>query len=727
MLETVSLEPPGGAAELFVENVQYNARSQKTLIKYANGTEIQFIYDPLTHRLTRQLTLRTGTAVQDLRYDYDAIGNLTNCRDEAQSAVTYRGQVVEPESRYRYDAFYRLIEATGREHESMTACHAQRSGDSGTEFLPFPQPGSNTQALASYTQTFQYDPGGNLHTVDHRNPFRHFVRQQAFDAASNRIVSSDAGCPNEDQSFGHDANGNLLSLSHLPALNWDHLNQLTSVQLNQGANPDRAYYQYASDGQRMRKTVVTNNGNDVSERIYFGPYEVFVRRVAGNLRVLKDTTHIDALGRVARIDRDRNTLNPDQVDSRTVRYVYTNFLGSNTLEMSASGQKLSVEEYYPFGGTAFQSGSSQAETGLRRYRYAGRERDQETGLYYFGARYYAPWLCRWISADNVKRTDDINGYRFVKSSPLGRIDSNGYDSEEAEKPETDEWAQLSDPEYYKASAKVGVLIGARQTAATLNPFNTGQAVQEDQARATQLIIEGRYDDAVNVATGVEEYIDLAERAESKSEAAALIAGEKIGTNDMVEAATGEDRNAESLSGWQRAGKWLSGGGKMVNTAFELLTGARAVRGGFKGAGTSSLELLVKQIRSAQASLTALRVRRIGAFKRFAAKNGFGPVRDRYKIELKAVEAEAKAIANGTFTKIKGLKELPEAQRKLLSEDHLNSAKRELDDILEEAEKSQRKLLTDRKSSQVEVVPQSEQAIHGATAQAVRGTNRPKRK
>src|SRR5258708_8209071 len=64
----------------------------------------------------------------------------------------------------------------------------------------------------------------------------------------------------------------------------------------------------------------------------------------------------------------------------------------------------------------------------KRYRYTGKERDEESGLYYFGARYYVAWLGRWASCDPLGIADDINTYRYVRSSPLSRIDITGNES-----------------------------------------------------------------------------------------------------------------------------------------------------------------------------------------------------------------------------------------------------------------------------------------------------------
>ena len=84
-----------------------------------------------------------------------------------------------------------------------------------------------------------------------------------------------------------------------------------------------------------------------------------------------------------------------------MRYQYTNHLGTATLELTDKADVISYEEYYPYSSTSFQSGRTGAEVGLKRYRYIGKERDEETGFYYMGARYYASWICRWIAVDPI--------------------------------------------------------------------------------------------------------------------------------------------------------------------------------------------------------------------------------------------------------------------------------------------------------------------------------------
>ena len=108
-----------------------------------------------------------------------------------------------------------------------------------------------------------------------------------------------------------------------------------------------------------------------------------------------------------------------------VRYQLENHLGSAALELDGSGLVISYEEYHPYGTSAYHAVASAVQVSAKRYRYTGKERDEETGLYYHGARYYAPWLGRWTSADPAGMVDGVNRYAYVHANPLGAIDPTG--------------------------------------------------------------------------------------------------------------------------------------------------------------------------------------------------------------------------------------------------------------------------------------------------------------
>ncbi|CDH21973.1 C component of insecticidal toxin complex (Tc) (fragment) [Xenorhabdus bovienii str. kraussei Quebec] len=85
---------------------------------------------------------------------------------------------------------------------------------------------------------------------------------------------------------------------------------------------------------------------------------------------------------------------------------------------------ISQEEYYLFGGTSIWAARNQTEANYKTIRYSGKERD-ETGLYYYGYRYYQPWAGRWLSADPAGTVDGLNLYRMVKNNPVTLTDNDG--------------------------------------------------------------------------------------------------------------------------------------------------------------------------------------------------------------------------------------------------------------------------------------------------------------
>ncbi len=433
----------------YIEHIYYNPKGLRTEIKYGNNVTTKYIYDDETFRLSQITSKRRGNQtpkeLQQLKYAYDPVGNITEIHDDAHPGHFYRNNLINPVSNYIYDSVYRLIKATGREHEAMTLCHYREGGKKNTEFIHYRarQPISNGQAICIYKEKYAYDKSGNITLIDHHNLTLdiHTTRVQKYDTNSNRIKTSKAGCTYES-TFNilgkHDANGNLESLPHLqandpddPALIWNFKNQLVEVQLNRGTNPNKAYYQYDAGGQRVRKKVVKNGKTE--ESIYIGGYEVYTESDSSGTTLRRDTIHVmDDKNRIAIIDIKKVPSTGNSVpNGKRVRYQLSNHIGSGILEVDASpnAKVISYEEYYPYGGTAFIAGRDWNETKLKRYRYSGKERDDETGLYYYGARYYAPWMGRWLGCDPGGTVDGWNLYVYGQGNPIILTDKGGYRSD----------------------------------------------------------------------------------------------------------------------------------------------------------------------------------------------------------------------------------------------------------------------------------------------------------
>ena len=121
----------------------------------------------------------------------------------------------------------------------------------------------------------------------------------------------------------------------------------------------------------------------------------------------------------------------DGTEKQLVRYQLHNHLGSAALELdgTAYARVISYEEYHPFGTTAYQAKNKNIKSAAKRYRYTGMERDEETGFEYHSARYYLPWLGRWLSADPIGIGDGVNVYAYLIRNPLVKIDSKGTNGE----------------------------------------------------------------------------------------------------------------------------------------------------------------------------------------------------------------------------------------------------------------------------------------------------------
>jgi len=219
----------------------------------------------------------------------------------------------------------------------------------------------------------------------------------------------------------------MTSMPHLPSMAWDHNDQMRQVGLGGGGT---AYYTYGGAGQRVRE--VWEHSGLIEERIYLGGWEIYRKR--DSLRKLlleRETLHgMDGARRVLLVETKTVDVDAGGAFSLVSRYRFQldNHLGSASLEVDESGLVIGYEEYHPYGTTAYASGRGGVEVSGKRYRYTSKERDEETGLYYHGARHMVPWLGRWTSADPAGMVDGPGAYTYVRNNPVRLKDPTGKES-----------------------------------------------------------------------------------------------------------------------------------------------------------------------------------------------------------------------------------------------------------------------------------------------------------
>ncbi|NYT10461.1 MAG: hypothetical protein GKC09_11120, partial [Methanosarcinales archaeon] len=432
--EPLGLLDPATATQHAVKNIDYNAKGQRLFIEYGSGSgadgntkgvNTTYEYDPLTFRLTRLETLRGMDHLQDLFYTYDPSGNITTIRDDAQQTIYFNGGVVRPDADYTYDAVYRLIQAKGREHIGQAQQPWTTWND---EFRIKQQHPNDGKAMRTYAEQYEYDEVGNFLRFIHHASGGDWVRDYTYEETSlidpdqrnNRLSKTSIGSGVE--SYTYNAHGSMTSMPHLPEMDWDFVDQLQSVDLGSGG---RAYYVYDSGGQRARKVIELSDGRQKEERLYIGGFEVH-RKYNGNsgeVKLERETLHImDDKQRIALVET--RTKGDDPAPEELIRYQLGNHLGSASLEVDDKSQIISYEEYHPYGSTSYQAVKSQTET-PKRYRYTGKERDEGSGLYYHGGRYYASWLSRWTAPDPLSLEGGLNLYSYVECRPTIAADPTG--------------------------------------------------------------------------------------------------------------------------------------------------------------------------------------------------------------------------------------------------------------------------------------------------------------
>ncbi|AZE48348.1 Putative insecticidal toxin complex [Pseudomonas chlororaphis] len=419
-LSACLLKPSGQTQALALQLVEYTASGQKRRTKQGNGVVTEYVYAPETQRL-RQVTSRrpakNGRPVllQDLAYEYDPVGNILSVTDHSKDVRYFANQIVAPVSRYGYDALYQLASASGRESAGL-----QDRGAQLPDWQHFPK---DAGQLLNYSETYTYDRSGNLIDLEHIGAAR-YHRKMVVSTTANRAFPSTQKQPLQasDVPGYFDPCGNLKQLSQgRSSLQWDARNQLQQVTLVQrNEEHDLETYQYGGDGQRVRKQRqrLTSGTRRREEVIYLPGLELRTHYVNDQA---EETLAVISVGSVRLLHWDTP---PAGMKNDALHYSLDNHLGSSVMELDGQADLITAEEYYPFGGTACWLARSKVEAGYKTVRYSGKERD-ETGLYYYGYRYYAPWLGRWINPDPAGTVDGLNLYRMVRNNPIALFDSDG--------------------------------------------------------------------------------------------------------------------------------------------------------------------------------------------------------------------------------------------------------------------------------------------------------------
>ncbi|HEV3037570.1 MAG TPA: NucA/NucB deoxyribonuclease domain-containing protein [Candidatus Angelobacter sp.] len=373
----------------YVTGATYNAAGALTGSIYGknnsfSGITNTFVY---TNRLQpcRMMASTSGAVspncdaswgnVLDLRYDFHQ-GNGNN--GNVYSITNYRDQ--SRNQTFTYDALNRLISA-------------QNAGTDCNQKLP----GGQTEYWGN---SYVYDAWGNLNQ-----------KQVAKCSAESLSVTVAANNQLQGGTYLYDSAGNMTRDNNGINYVYDAENRISSTS--------GFTYVYDADGNRVQK--INGNTTPTTGTLYWYMSSGIVAEsdLLGNLQ----SEYVFFGGeRVARKDFPGNA----------VSYYFSDHLKTASVITDAVGTPKSESDYYPWGGEL-----QFANADSNHYKFTGKERDSESGLDYFGARYYSNGLGRWISADwsatpvpvpyaDLTDPQTLNLYGYVRGLPTTKADVDGH-------------------------------------------------------------------------------------------------------------------------------------------------------------------------------------------------------------------------------------------------------------------------------------------------------------
>lgn len=317
---------------------------------------------------------------------------------------------------FDYDPLYRVTSATGRESDT------QNHND--YLYADAPNPGTpNSNNVRVYTRKYSFDKLGNVQQVKQLGT-NGFTRNFVYHTGKNTLQKIETAAPTLLEDFTYDTCGNQLTAGTTGNYVWNAANQLITYKNQSGSNDPTIFAQYDYSGMnRVSKMVKTGSaGSPVYERTIYidGVFEYHI--LENGTTYEKNYVHVmDDTSRIAMV-RVGDQFPDDIADS--VTYNLEDQIGSSSMRLNTSGGVVDKEEYYPFGDSSLRTFSK------KRYRYVGKEKDLESGLYYYGARYYAAWTCRFIRVDPLAADYPFyTPYNYAGNKPVNKIDIDGMQEE----------------------------------------------------------------------------------------------------------------------------------------------------------------------------------------------------------------------------------------------------------------------------------------------------------
>ena len=398
-----------GGDHSVVNSIDYNEFGQMGRVSYANGLDMEYIYD-IKGRVKELVYYKENIRQVRSSYVYDTKNNIrsVSTQPEGGGFMNYASNYS-----YGYDGLSRLVDA------QATAFSYNDGAFESKEFK----------------RGYSYALNGNLTEKSFYNRSTGSLQDRwSYTYHNHSVIGVLSSAQGSDRlSMGYDGVGNMTAKretqagdSYSQAMVYDSYNRIRRVVRDANLVGE---YDYDDQGFRVRKRSQRKvsgleNGQTVTterwyELEYHNKYFAIERQKNMNGDSIPDTeysinnVYLDGV-RVAALE-----------PSGAARYFLTDQVDSVKITADSSGKVVSRTEYYPYGETWFTEGVEDIAP-----KYNGQELDQESDFYYFNARHYDPELARFVTVDVVVDGEDTtagwNRYMYVHGNPIKYKDPTGH-------------------------------------------------------------------------------------------------------------------------------------------------------------------------------------------------------------------------------------------------------------------------------------------------------------
>jgi len=434
----------------------YDKNGNIITAKTLDGIKVDRSYNPFNQVINEEID--DGLGKYSLKHAYDRTGRVKTITLPDNSSISYSynalyGREVKrlsPERRQLYTHTYDSYDQQGRLlNETLT-------GDIGSRFSLYNLNGQKIYSKSDYLEeNYAYNTLGhvlNIKTKDNSpqtesiysyNLLSQITSEDASSFKNYRFDSIDGAIEKDNEPVNQNSLNQLVShskmvceydcLGNLSKKNQNGLestfesnilSQLTSVNLPEGK---KLNFYYDPFGRRLvKKTSFKNTSKqEISRFFYIGQQEI------GSLGQYKKILNLKIPG----IKGKRLSLKSLSIEIADKNYTPIHDFSGNIVALIDPSTKQIVESY-SYSAFGEECIHNKAHEVLNKseinnpWRFAEKRIDEETGLVFFGIRYYDPKMQSWISQDPLGFVDGPNLYAYLHNNPLNYIDSFGLSTED---------------------------------------------------------------------------------------------------------------------------------------------------------------------------------------------------------------------------------------------------------------------------------------------------------